>query len=257
MSDIGWSGLALSVLLVVVAVAISLRERLGLEGSIVWAAGRALVQLLAIGLLLDVLLEPDVSIWWGWLWVAVMVVIAALTVRNRAPAIPGIGGLAIAAFAGSAAVTLGVLFGFGIFELEMRTLIPLAGLMIGNSLAATVLVSRRLVGELRDKRDEVEARLALGQPSSVAAHPYVREALRTALIPQIETTKVVGLIALPGAMTGLILAGVDPIDAVQVQAAVMYLVLGSVATTTTVMTLGIRRRLFTRDHRLLRLTGAT
>ena len=77
--------------------------------------------------------------------------------------------------------------------------------------------------------------------------------LRTALIPQIETTKAVGLIVLPGAMTGLILAGVDPIDAVQVQAAVMYLVLGSVATTTAVMALGIRRRLFTRDHRLVRL----
>jgi putative ABC transport system permease protein len=57
-------------------------------------------------------------------------------------------------------------------------------------------------------------------------------------------------------MTGLILAGVDPIDAVQVQAAVMYLVLGSVATTTAVMALGIRRRLFTRDHRLVRLASS-
>jgi UDP-glucose/iron transport system permease protein len=252
-SDIGWSGLALSLLLVAVAVGLSLRERLGLEGSIIWSASRALVQLLAIGLILDVLLEPDVSIWWGWLWVVVMIVIAALTVRSRAPLIPGIQWLAALAFAGSAVVTLGVLFGFGIFELEIRTLIPLAGLMIGNSLAATVLVSRRLVAEFDDKREEVEARLALGQPANVAAHPYVRESLRTALIPQIETTKAVGLIALPGAMTGLILAGVDPIDAVQVQAAVMYLVLGSVATTTTVMALGIRRRLFTRDHRLVRL----
>ena len=133
--------------------------------------------------------------------------------------------------------------------------LQLAGLMIGNSLATTVLVSRRLVDELSDKRDEVEARLALGQPSAVAAHPYVRSALRTALIPQIETTKVVGLIALPGAMTGLILAGVAPIDAVRVQASVMFLILGSVATTTTVMALGIRRRLFTADHRLRRVPG--
>jgi len=252
-SDIGWTGLVLSLLLVVVAVALSLWERLGLERGIVWASGRALVQLLAIGLLLQVLLEPGVSIWWGWFWVVVMVGIAAFTVQRRAPLVPGILWLAALAFAGSAVVTLGVLFGFGIFELDIRTLIPLAGLMIGNSLAATVLVSRRLVAEFDDKRDEVEARLALGQPSNAAAHPYVRESLRTALIPQIETTKAVGLIALPGSMTGLILAGVDPIDAVQVQAAVMYLILGSVATTTTVMALGIRRRLFTRDHRLVRL----
>jgi putative ABC transport system permease protein len=256
MTSIGWEGLALSVLLVGVAIALSVWERLGLERGILWAATRAIAQLLAVGLLLQVLLEPGVSIWWGWLWVAVMVAIAAFTVRRRAPSVPGIMGLAGLGFAGSAAVTLGVLFGLGVFELDIRTLIPLAGLMIGNSLAATVLVSRRLVAELDDKRDEVEARLALGQASKAAAHPYVQESLRTALIPQIETTKVVGLIALPGAMTGLILAGVDPIDAVQVQAAVMYLVLGSVATTTTVMALGIRRRLFTRDHRLLRVERA-
>jgi len=257
LTDIGWTGLALSLLLIVIAVALSLWERLGLERGIIWAASRALVQLLAIGLLLQVLLEPDVSVWWGWLWVAAMVVIAAVTVRRRAPDVPGVVWLALFAFAGSAVLTLGVLFGLGVFELDIRTLIPLAGLMIGNSLAATVLVARRLVAEFDDKREEVEARLALGQPANAAAHPYVREALRTALIPQIETTKIVGLIALPGAMTGLILAGVDPVDAVQVQAAVMYLVLGSVTVTTTVMALGIRRRLFTADHRLLRLTTAS
>ena len=253
MSDIGWTGLGLSTLLVGVAIGLSLWRRLGLEGSLAWSAARALVQLLAIGLLLQVLFEPGVSVWWGWGWVGVMLLVAAFTVHRRAPGVPAIFELALVAFAASAILTLGVLFGLGVFELRIRTLIPLAGLMIGNSLATTVLVSRRLVDELADKRDEVEARLALGQPSVVAAHPYVRSALRTALIPQIETTKAVGLIALPGAMTGLILAGVDPIDAVRVQASVMYLILGSVATTTTVVALGIRRRVFTHDHRLRRL----
>ncbi len=103
-----------------------------------------------------------------------------------------------------------------------------------------------------DKLDEIEARLALGQPSAQAAKPYVRAALRTALIPQLETTKAVGIVFLPGAMVGLILAGQDPLSAVKVQAAVMYLILGSVATTTTVIALGVTRRLFTPDHRLVR-----
>ena len=126
--------------------------------------------------------------------------------------------------------------------------------MIGNSMTAAVLVARRLFDELLDKRDEVEARLALGQPSTEAARPYVRSALRTALTPQIETTKAVGLVFLPGAMTGLILAGVDPFDAVLVQIAVMYVVLGSAATTTTVVGLGVQHRLFTRDHRLVSIS---
>jgi putative ABC transport system permease protein len=159
--------------------------------------------------------------------------------------------LALTAFATSAVVSLGVLFGFGVFPLQARALIPLAGMMVGNAMTATVLVGRCVFEELRDKRPEVEARLALGISSREAARPYLRSALRTALIPQIESTKAVGIVFLPGAMTGLILAGVDPMKAVLVQAAVMYLVLGSAATTTTVIALGVSRRLFTRDHRLV------
>lgn len=231
MTDIGWVGLGISASLVAVAVGLSLWRQLGLERSIAWSAVRALAQLLVIGLVLDLLLRPGVSSAWAWLWVAFMLLIAAWTVARRAPAVPGLFQLALAAFATSAILTLGVLFGFGVFTVNVRTIVPLAGLMIGNSMAATVLVARRLVEELHDKRDEIEARLALGQPAEEAARPYVRNTLRTALSPQIETTKVVGLIALPGAMTGLILAGVDPFNAVRVQAAVMYLVLGSVAAT--------------------------
>lgn len=257
MSDIGWVGLGLSGILVAVAVALSLWRQLGLETSIVWSAVRALAQLLVIGLVLEALLQPGVSSAWAWLWVTVMVVVASATVARRAPKVPGLFTLALAAFATSALLTLGVLLGFGVFSLSVRTIVPLAGLMIGNSMAATVLVARRLVEELGDKRDEVEARLALGQPAEEAARPYVRHALRTALTPQIETTKIVGLIALPGSMTGLILAGVDPFNAVRVQAAVMYLILGSVAATTTVVALGMRRRLFTADHRLTRLVAPT
>lgn len=251
MTDIGWVGLGISGSLVAVAVALSLWRQLGLERSIAWSAVRALGQLLVIGLVLDVLLQPGVSSAWAWLWVACMLLIAAWTVARRAPGVPNLFRLSLAAFATSAILTLGVLFGLGVFTVNVRTIVPLAGLMIGNSMAATVLVARRLVEELRDKRDEIEARLALGQPADEAARPYVRNALRTALTPQIETTKVVGLIALPGSMTGLILAGVDPFNAVRVQAAVMYLILGSVAATTTVVALGVRRRLFTRDHRLV------
>lgn len=253
MSDIGWTGLAISLLLVGVAVILSMARRLGLERSIVWAAIRALVQLLIVGVALDLVLEPDRPLAWSFLWVAVMLVFAAETVRRRAPEIPELFVLTLVAFGAASIITLGVLFGLQIFELDARTLIPLAGLMVGNSMTASVVVARRVYEEFRDKRAEVEARLALGQTSTEAARPYVRSALRTALIPQIETTKAVGLVFLPGAMTGLILAGVEPIDAVQVQAAVMYLVLGSAATTTSVIALGVQRRLFTRDHRLVRL----
>lgn len=248
-SDIGWHGLAASAALVAVAVGLSILRCLHLERSILWSAARAAAQLLLVGLALDVVLEAALA--WSWAWGVAMVSIAADTVRRRAREVPGVMPLALAAFGAAAIVSLGVLFGLGIFPLEARTFIPLAGMMIGNSMTATVLVARRVFEELQDKRDEVEARLALGLHSHASAQPYVRAALRTALIPQIETTKSVGLVALPGSMTGLILAGVDAIAAVRIQIAVMYLILGSVATTVSVVGLGVQRRLFTADHRLL------
>ncbi len=147
-------------------------------------------------------------------------------------------------------VSLTVLFGLGIFPFEPIAIVPLAGMVVGNSLAATVTASRRVVAELAGNRIEVEARLALGQPWPEASRPYVRAAVRTALTAQIESTKTVGLIALPGAMTGLILAGVEPVDAVLVQVVVMYLILGAAATSTAIVGAGVTRRLFTPDHRL-------
>lgn len=247
------AGLLTSLSLVAVAAAISLWRRLGLERQVLWAAFRALVQLLLVGAALNLIIEPGRSLVWSWLWVTAMVAYAGDVARRRAPEVPGIMPLAIAAFGTGAVITLGVLFGLRVFPLEGRTLVPLAGMMIGNSMTATVLVARRLIEELRDKRDEVEARLALGQTSGRAATPYVRAALRAAMTPQIETTKATGLVFLPGAMTGLILAGVSPVQAVLVQAVVMFLVLASVATTTVVVVLGLIRRLFTTDHRLLPL----
>jgi putative ABC transport system permease protein len=251
---IGWGGLALSLVLVLVAVGLSVWQGLRLEREILWASARAIVQLLAVGYLLVLLIDPDTPIVWAWLWVVGMIVVAAVTVQRRAREVPGIVGLALVATGASAAISLLVVFGLGIYPNVGRAVVPIAGMMVGNSIGGTVVAARRILAEMSERRPEIEARLALGQPSSEAAKPYVRSALRTALTSQIETTKAVGLVFLPGAMTGLILAGADPVDAVLVQAALMYLILGCVATNVVVIGLGLTRRLFTPDHRLLRLT---
>lgn len=250
---VGWLGLLASLSLVGVALAISVWQNLGLERSLLWASARAIVQLLAVGGLLTLVFSPHVPLIVSWLWVAFMIGFAAETIRRRAPEIPGARRLALISLGLASAVALALLFGLGIFPVNARTVVPLSGMVVGNSLTATVVAARRLVGELSDKRPEVEARLALGQSSHQAARPYVREALRTALISQVESTKAVGLVFLPGAMTGLILAGEKPIQAVLVQAAVMFLILGAVATTAAAMALTLARRMFTDDHRLVRL----
>lgn len=256
-ADIGVAGLAASGVLVAVAVAISLWRQLGLERSLLWASLRALVQLLIVGWVLQFVVDPEDPLILSILWLAAMVGFAAYTTSRRASGVPKVLALSLIAYTASAIVVLGVLFGFGIYELEGRTLVPLAGMVVGNSLAATVLVSRQLLIAAIEQRDLIEARLALGLSATAAFQPHLRQALRTALVPQIESTKAVGIVFLPGAMVGLILAGVDPADAVKVQVSVMYLVLGSVATTTAVMSLGISGQLFTPAHQLRRLTQPT
>jgi len=251
--DVTPLGLVASLAAVAVAAVLSILMRLHLERSIAWATVRALVQLLLVGFALGLVLAPGRPLVWSWLWVAGMTAYAGYVVHQRAPEIPGLLRLASTSFAASGLVTLGIIFGLGVFPLEARAVVPLGGMMIGNSMNACVLAARRVVEQLRDQREEVEARLALGQASRDASRPYVAAALRTALVPQIETTKAVGLVFLPGAMTGLILAGVDPVDAVLVQAAIMFLILGSVATTASVVGLGLAGRLFTDDHRLVPL----
>lgn len=249
MSDhVGPVGLAVSVALVLLAAGLSRLWRLGLERDAVVAVVRSLAQMLLVAAALGLVVADGTAIWWSWLWVVLMVGFAAVTMRRRAPELPGLLRIALLAVGATAVVGLGVVFAVGVFPVTSRTVVPVAGMLVGNSLSAGVVACRRLAEAFDERRDEVEARLALGQPWSQASRPLVRSVLRTAISPQIESTKALGVVFLPGAMTGLILAGVDPLDAVLVQLALMYVILGGVATMTTVTTLAATRALFTADH---------
>jgi putative ABC transport system permease protein len=256
-TDIGWGGLATSLILVAIAVALSAANHLGVERTIIWACARAAAQMFVVGWALRLVFDASASVALAWTWVALMIVVAAATVRSRAREVPGAFGLALVALASVGVVTLGTIFWLGMFPVEARTIVPLAGMQIANAMAACVVVSRRIVAGFAEQRDEVEARLALGLPGREAGRRVVREAMRTAMLPQIESIKVFGIIALPGAMTGLILAGVEPAHAVRIQVAIGYLLIGSVTTSASVVGLGLSRRLITSDHRLVRVTRTT
>lgn len=249
-----WGVLA-SLVLVGLAMAISTWFGLRVEQSIAWAAIRAGVQLVAVGFLLDWILDAGGGDWWAWVWVAGMVLISAEVVRRRAPDVPGLRWVALAAVIGTVAVVLGVIFGLQILDYQAVTVVVIAGITIGNTLPSAVLAADRMVKGMAEQRGVVEAGLALGLDGRQANRYVVTETARTALIPQIERTKVVGLIALPGAMTGLLLAGVDPIEAVLVQIVVMYLVLGSVATAALIVVTAISRMAFTADLRIADWVG--
>ena len=148
-------------------------------------------------------------------------------------------------------VSLTVVFALGIMPLENRVLVPIAGMIVGNSLKVVVVAATRLVDAVRDQSGEIEAMLALGIDRRRSLNKVRTEALRLALLPQIETTRSVGIVFLPGVLTGLILAGIDPLDAAIIQASVLFLILGSAAITGLVVVITGANQFITNDQRLV------
>ncbi|MDF3291590.1 ABC transporter permease [Streptomyces silvisoli] len=244
-----WAGVAASFALVVLTAAVAWRQRLGLVRDIAVAAVRAGAQLAAVGaVLLLVFRHTGLAGASGWL--ALMVLIAGRVAARRAAGIPRVLGIAMAAVAAGTAATLGTLLTLGVITAQARVVIPVGGMVVSTAMQATALVLVRLRDEARTARPAIEVRLALGLPAADAFAPHLRDTLRTALIPAIDSTKTVGLISLPGAMTGLVLAGANPLTAIRYQIVVMYMLLAAAALAALTAARLAERTLFDDAHRL-------
>jgi len=228
--------------LVAVAVALSLYQKLDLERDIGVAVVRSFVQLLAIGYVIDYVFRLQ-SLGAVAVLLAGMVLFAAWTSARRASGVPR-------SFWVAAVATIGVLLFLQIVPSTARYLIPLGGMVIGNSMNTASLTLTRLRDDVAEQRPKVEAALALGATSRQAVSPILRTALQRALIPLIDATKTTGIIFLPGAMVGMIIAGADPLEAVRLQVVVLYMLLGSVSIAAILVGLLSYRSFFTARHQL-------
>ena len=217
---------ALAMILVAVAACVSAGLRLQIEKELVIAVLRALVQLSLLALAVQAVFD-DLGL--SALLLIVMLAAASWTSRRRLKGVPRAMPLAAAAISAASGTALSVLFLTDVFPAQPRYVIPIAGMLIGNSMTATSLAGSRLRDELVDKALEVEARLALGVRATDALKTYVRRAITTALLPTIDATKNVGLILLPGAFVGMLLGGASPARAAEVQLIVLFMLTGAVA----------------------------
>jgi putative ABC transport system permease protein len=209
------------VLLVVVACALSLLGGLRAERPVLVAALRATVQLALIALVLAAVVE---SLPLSLLFVAGMYLVASGTaarrlVRSRCGwwcALPvGAGALPVVA----------LLLGLGVVPARGVAVVPIAGILIGGAMTATVLAGRRGLDELAARRGEVEAAQSLGIPDREAGLMVSRPAAAEALVPGLDQTRTVGLVALPGAFVGTLLGGASPVEAGAVQLLVLVALL--------------------------------
>jgi putative ABC transport system permease protein len=129
--------------------------------------------------------------------------------------------------------------------------IPLLGMILGNALNGVSLGLDRLGSELTTQRDQVETLLALGATRWEAARGPIQQAVRTGMIPTINAMMVVGIVSLPGMMTGQLLAGIAPIEAVKYQIVIMFLISSGTALGTVAVVLLSYYRLFNADHQFL------
>ncbi len=255
---IGFGQLGLAALLVVVNLVLSWIMRLGLARSLLIASVRMVAQLLLVGFILEWVFALDAPlpvIGIGLVMAALAGVAAVNRTRRRFPGVYWDSLLTV--FAAAYVVTgislAGILRVRPVYEPQYA--IPLLGMVLGNALSGVSLALDRFMEGAVAQRGRIEADLALGATRWEAAHDLVRESLRTGMIPTINAMMVMGLVSLPGMITGQILAGAAPADAARYQIVIMFMI----AATTALSALGISllafRTLFdTRDRlRLERL----
>lgn len=227
--------------LVSVTLFASWRLELGLIPSISISSIRSVIQLLVAGVLLVPALKPDANLAWSWVWCGAMAVFATGVVRRRTtnlgPRRPSIL-LSLLAVSTPVAAGLVIVFGFGVLPLKPSTLVPVAGIVLGNTLPATSAAAARFVELILEERGQIEAMLALGFRPRASIRPQVKKAVQLALTPPIERMRMIGLVLLPGTMTGMLLAGVEPFQAVMTQMVVSFLILSGVTLTVTTIVLG-------------------
>jgi len=138
----------------------------------------------------------------------------------------------------------------GIFPATPRYLVPVGGMVIGNSMTSAAVALNRLGEDVHDQARKIEATLALGATSTQAITPLVRRSLRSGMITLVDSTKTTGLIFFPGTMVGMLLAGANPTDAVRLQLILLYVLLGAVSIAALMSITLARRNFFTPAHQL-------
>lgn len=248
LSDLVW---ALG--MIAIAIGISSWQKLGLELPLANATLRTVVQLLGVGYILAVIFQIKNAI--AVLAVLmVMLTIATITARNRiGKKIPQLLPVVFGSLFFSSALTLSYT---NLLILQPNTwyepqyLIPLAGIVLGNAMNGAAIAGERLVSTISSSRLEIETHLSLGATGEQAVTTYRKEAIRAGLIPTLNQMMVVGIVTLPGMITGQLLSGIDPLDAASYQILIMLMLAFTNLLTTVLVTQGLTRQFFNPQSQL-------
>lgn len=245
--------LALGLALMAIAIALATWQKLGLTGQMLVATVRTVIQLLVAGYLLAFIFALNTP-WAVAIALIFMLSVAAMVTHNRIapkhkPLLPIIWGSLLA--------TLLLTLSYVIFAIVQppiwyspQYLIPLGGMILGNAMNAAAISGERLASTINRNTLEIETHLSLGATSQQAVVSYRKDAIRAGLIPLINRMTVVGLVTLPGVLTGQVLSGIDPLNAASYQILIMFMLAFAELVAVLLVTRGVSRQFFNRYEQL-------
>lgn len=241
---------ALTALLVVL---LARKRQIHLEKDAIIAMLRAIVQIVAVGSILLLLLRGQR--WTSVFLLAGMMVAAGATSARRAKGMPGAFRVSTWAIACGAGSVIALMTWLGVIDTAITALVPVGSMLIANAMNTNGLALNRFRSDVLVHTGEIEAALALGAEANRSVAPYLEASLEASLIPAIDSLRSLGIVWIPGLMAGMLLSGARPIYAAIYQFVVLAMILAASGLTSLVSTLLIRGRIFTPAQQLMLQAG--
>lgn len=227
-ATISTSSLFIAFSLVIVSLVFSCSQKLKLEKETIISIIRAILQLIAVGYVLEYIFGVNNPLF-TTLLMAFMIFNAAYNAAKRGKAVKNALRISFISIAAGALLTLAVLVLSGAIKYEPYQIIPVSGMIVSNAMVALGLCYRQMTADFKSRREEIETKLALGADIRTSSIDIIRDSIRTGMIPTIDSAKTLGIVSLPGMMTGLILAGVSPLEAIRYQIMVTFMLFSTTA----------------------------
>src|SRR5579862_1593996 len=245
------AGVAAAAAMIVVLLA--RRRQVHLEWEAVVAMGRGIVQIVAVGSILVVLLRGPR--WTRVFLLTAMIVAAGATSARRAKGVPGAFRVSVWAIACGAGLIIALMTWLGVIDTAITALVPIGSMIIANAMNTNGLALNRFRSDVLAHTGEIETALVLGAEANNSVSPYVQASFEASLIPAIDSMRSLGIVWIPGLMAGMLLSGARPIYAAIYQFVVLAMIFAASGLTSLVSTLLMRGRIFTSAQQLLLQPG--
>lgn len=252
--DIGFMELGFGVFFILIAGIASFVHALKLEKDLFIGTVRTFAQLFLLGYILKVIFDIDnvlvvLMVFLFMIFFAARTIYGRINEKQISYFLPTFLSMAISFFLVTFMVTA-VIVGVKPWW-KAQYFIPIGGMVIGNSMNAIAISLERLLGDLRSKRKEIEMKLCHGADYKEASQEVLRSAMKAGMIPSINSMMAVGMVFIPGMMTGQILAGANPVAAIKYQIVVMVMIVGATTMGTLSVVLIVRKLCFSKGQQLL------